>query len=224
MIEGRSENIISFASRASSAPMQILRDMHSYWERLRCGRAIPKRSDIDPRAISPLLEHGFLLERVSPGDIRFRLAGMGIGDLMGMDVRSMPLRALIKPAQRPEFSDSIEQVFNTPEIHTYQLLSEQITQPALNASMILLPLLDDNGAVNRALGALVLDGRVGFAPRRFVMRERLQTSVYGDGVENAIKRYEMPENIVQARPVVAEAPAEFSPPSPKAPHLRLVKS
>ena len=222
MIMHRSENIISFASRATSASMQNLRDMHAYWERLRCGRAIPKRSDVDPREITPLLEHGFLLERVSPGDIRFRLAGMGIGDLMGMDVRSMPLRALIKPDLRPEFSESLEQVFEAPEIHTYQLVSDQVSQSSLKAAMILLPLLDDEGQVNRAIGALAMEGRVGFAPRRFVMTERLRTPIHGAASDTETTRYELPERATK-KPIAAETQAEFTPARANAPFLRLVK-
>lgn len=222
MYDTRSDKIISFASHATSASMTSLRRMHAYWERLRCGRAIPKRSDIDPREITPLLEYGFLLEHVSAGDIRFRLAGMGIGDLMGMDVRSMPLRALIRPAQRPEFSDSLERVFEMPEIHTYQLVSNQATQCTLEAAMIVLPLMDDQGKISRAIGSVALSGQIGFAPRRFEMLERLCTPINGDA-DGKTTRYDVPPRKV-TQPIFAEKQAGFTPAHPKAPYLRLVKS
>lgn len=222
MTSVRTADIISFASRATTAPMQNLRDLHAYWDRLRCGRALPNRSDIDPRDISHLLEHGFLLERVGSGDIRFRLAGMGIGDLMGMDVRGMPLRALINTDQRPEFSESLESIFDGPELHIYHLRSDRRGQDPLKAAMIVLPLLDSDGQISRALGTLVVEGRIGFAPRRFSMVERLRTPLADTSIREDVTRFEVPKPAPAM--VMAEAQAEFIPAHPKAPFLRLVKS
>ena len=42
----------------------------------------------------------------------------------------------------------------------------------LDARMILLPLLDDRGAVTRLLGALEAQGRIGRQPRRFAILEQ----------------------------------------------------
>ncbi len=225
MNDSRSANILSFASRATTAPMKSLREMHSYWDSLRADRSLPRRTDVDPREISHLLESGFLLERMAPGDVRFRLAGMGISDLMGMDVRSMPLRALIKPTQRPEFTESLDDVFTRPEVHTYHLVSEQMAQPALKSAMIILPMLDEDGEVTRALGALVVAGPVGFPPRRFVMAERLRTPIFTRISEEEITLFDVEEEKTP-KPILAlaEEQAEFTPAHPKAPFLRLVKS
>ena len=63
-------------------------------------RAVPMRSDVDPRGIERSLEHAFILERIAPQMARFRLAGMHLTDLMGMEVRGMPTTALFAPAAR----------------------------------------------------------------------------------------------------------------------------
>ena len=75
----------------------MLAEVRGYWEGLRKGSDLPRRDEIDPRGIVGALENTFLLERVAPGVARFRLAGMQLHDLMGMDVRGMPLTALIGP-------------------------------------------------------------------------------------------------------------------------------
>lgn len=158
----------------------ILKDLYAYWESLRAGRAMPLRSEIDPREIMGVLESGFMLERLQPGAVRFRLAGMQLCDLMGMEVRGMMLRSFIAPQDRARFSNSLERVFSTPEVQEYTLVSFDSNHRPLHAQMLILPLKSDSGAIDRAIGCLVTEGVIGLAPRRFEMvnytRTRLSTA------------------------------------------------
>ena len=54
---------------------------------------MPLRSEIDPRGLKGALEYCFVLERIAPGLARLRVAGSHLGDLMGMEVRGMPITA-----------------------------------------------------------------------------------------------------------------------------------
>ena len=92
----------------------MLAEVRAYWEGLRQGTDLPRRDDIDPRGIAGALENTFLLERVAPGIARFRLAGMQLHDLMGMDVRGMPLSSLIEPQGRSRMAEALEAVFAGP--------------------------------------------------------------------------------------------------------------
>ena len=85
--------------------------MEGYWQALRPdGGELPRRADFDPRGIADLLEHTLLLERIAPGQVRIRLAGMAVCDLLGMDVRGMPLSALLVTAARPALGAHMERV------------------------------------------------------------------------------------------------------------------
>ena len=148
----------------------MLAEVRGYWEGLRQGSDLPRRDEIDPRGIVGALENTFLLERVAPGVARFRLAGMQLHDLMGMDVRGMPLTALIDPAGRGRISDQLESVFAGPGSLEVWLEAERgLGRPALEARMLLLPLLGNRGASDLALGCLAIHGAMGRAPRRFVI-------------------------------------------------------
>ncbi|MEM9581999.1 MAG: PAS domain-containing protein [Pseudomonadota bacterium] len=160
-----------------AATQPILAQIRSYWEELRAGRLMPLRSEIDPREMSPFLEVCFVLERQEPGDIRFRLAGMGVNDLMGMEVRGMQLRSLIAPEGRAQFSQQIDTLFTEPEIQVYKLMAEAGNSPPLTANMLLLPLKSDDGEADRAIGCLTTDGIVGIPPRRFNVSELQRTSL-----------------------------------------------
>lgn len=145
--------------------------LRTYWAGLRQGDALPRRADIVPRDIADLLDTTLLVERVAPGVVRARIAGTRLADVMGMDLRGMPLTALMVASDREAFSDELEAVFTRPAQCELWLRSEWgIGRPALDMRMIFLPVLGDSGRVDRALGHAILTGDVGRAPRRFGLR------------------------------------------------------
>lgn len=152
----------------AASPDHIVSEMRRYWEGLRQARAVPNRSDVEPQGIRALLDFAFILERIAPGAARFRLAGRHLVDLMGMEVRGMPVCALLNPDSRGRLSDVLETVFKGPQIAEIAMHSRAAYgRPALNGRMLLLPLKSDLGDVTRALGCLVGDGEIGRGPRRF---------------------------------------------------------
>jgi hypothetical protein len=143
-------------------------EVRDYWEALRRGRDLPYRSEIDPRGIERALEYAFVLERVAPQVARFRLAGLHLSDLMGMEVRGMPLTSFFTPKARQEVSDILQTVFSGPKTAELTLKAEPgFGKPEMQARMIILPLRSDLGDVSRALGCLMAEGPIGRAPRRF---------------------------------------------------------
>lgn len=142
--------------------------LRAYWQSRREGSRLPSRTEIDPRAIGADLEYSFILERVAPGVARFRVAGMHLCDLMGMEVRAMPLSTLIAPESRPQFAKALEAVFATPAVLNAELTSPAgFGKPALTARLLLMPLRSGQGEVGHGLGCLVAEGIAGRTPRRF---------------------------------------------------------
>jgi len=145
-----------------------LRAFRAHWEACRRGADVPMRADIDPRGIEPLISSAFIAERIAPGVVRLRVAGVHLNDLMGMEVRGMPLATFIAPEDRDGFALRVVDLFDGPAVLRLALRSRRgIGRPALGATMMLLPLRSDLGDISRALGCLVADGPVGRAPRRF---------------------------------------------------------
>ncbi|ALI54419.1 PAS domain-containing protein [Celeribacter marinus] len=161
-------NVVSMMPRRAEMIFPALKDVEAYWEGLRNGRPIPSRGDIDPRGMQSALEYAFILERIAPGVARFRLAGMHLTDLMGMEVRGMPLTAMFTPEARTQISAALEAVCETPNVTTITLKSSGgMGRPALEAQLLLCPLKSDLGDVNRVLGCLQSKGDIGRQPRRF---------------------------------------------------------
>lgn len=145
-----------------------LSQVEAYWESLRGDRPAPLRSEIDPRGIDSALEFAFILERISPGIARFRLAGMHLNDLMGMEVRGMPLTSFFRSDARHGIGEAMEHVFEQPakvalDLHGH----DESGEASLKGHMLLLPLRSDLGDISRALGCFVTEGAPGKAPHRF---------------------------------------------------------
>ena len=161
-------NVIAMTQQKSNTGFSPLAQIEAYWEDLRGGRLMPNRAEIDPRGIETALEYAFIVERIAPGIARLRIAGSHLSDLMGMEVRGMPLTSFITAASRRQLGDTLEEVFETPATCTLSLVSNSAPgMPELEARMILMPLKSDLGDVSRILGGLVAVGELGRSPRRF---------------------------------------------------------
>lgn len=230
-ISDRIGNVIYMGGPKAEPGFRKVRAVEAYWEALRAGSGVPRRSDVEPRGIESALENAFILERIAPGLARLRIAGMHLSDLMGMEVRGMPVSSFILPASRAGFGEALERVTAGPARVTLTLEAETgLGKPPLDGRMVLLPLQSDLGDVSRVLGCFETRGRIGRGPRRF------------DVIETALEPIALaPPGADAAAPAPAtleghgfrEAQARFdgingagARPSrrPGAPYLRLIKT
>jgi hypothetical protein len=145
--------------------------LRAYWTAQRAGGDVPRRADIDPRKIAALLPDVFVAERIAPGLARMRVAGLHLSDLMGMEVRGMPISALIEPGDRDQLADLLVDLFDRPATLDLDLVSVGgLGRSQLHGRLILLPLRSDLGDISRALGCLVADDAPGRTPRRFFIK------------------------------------------------------
>jgi hypothetical protein len=153
------------------AGSSALEEVRAYWEALRENGRLPKRRDIDPRGLAGTLEQVFLIERIGFGHARFRLTGNLFHDIMGMDVRGMPLSTLFEPMARARLKPVLEDIFESATALHLGLEAERgIGRPALEGKMLILPLRTDSGEPQIALGVLDTQGVLGRTPRRFTLR------------------------------------------------------
>lgn len=217
-------NVIDMTGFIAENRFRSLIEVEAYWEGLRVGCDLPRRADIDPRGIENALEYAFVLERIAPGLARLRIAGMHLNDLMGMEVRGMPISAMLPPCERAGFSRTLEAAMSTPAVARLTLSAETgIGKPPLEGRMLLLPLLSDMGEITRVLGCFETVGQLGRAPRRFnVAQTDLRSLPDLEPVEG------MKASPVSRQPEAgfAEAPRRFERPrSGERPgYLRLVKN
>lgn len=234
-IEKQGGNVITMSGYRREPGFRALRQVDAYWQALRRGRDMPTRSDIDPRGIEDALEYAFILERIAPGLARLRIAGAHLSDVMGMEVRGMPISAFVAPVGRRGFCETLEQVMAGPATARLTMQAEHgIGKPPLAARMLLLPLRSDFGEITRVLGCFESDGAIGRAPRRFNIlgTELVEIETPARGPVPATAQPDR-QNMRPAPEAAgfAEPPAPFRPrcgnrgtDAGRARHLKLVKS
>ncbi|MEM9969216.1 MAG: PAS domain-containing protein [Pseudomonadota bacterium] len=217
-------NIIDISSFQATAGYQKIAQIEAYWEALRGNRIAPKRAEIDPRGIEDALAHAFIVERTALGVGKLRIAGCHLSDLMGMEIRGMPLAALFTSATRKELTALLEEAFQTPAVIHASLTSfEAANRPYLDGRLILLPLQSDLGDISRILGCLVTKGNIGEPPRRFTLKSHeIRPLIDRDPgwhmAPTPAARPSLPPSGFQ------EPATPFSAAARAAPYLRLVKS
>ncbi|MFG6579745.1 PAS domain-containing protein [Sulfitobacter sp. 1A13191] len=221
------QNVVAMSDHRTHVGYGPVAQVEAYWEALRGNRLMPRRSDIDPRGIEQALEYAFILERVAVGVGRLRIAGGHLRDLMGMEVRGMPITAFFGTQSRPRVSEALEEVFQMPGQITLHLgAAASYGRPALTGRMLLLPLKSDLGDVSRVLGCLVVLGEIGQTPRRFDLAQATRHSAFG-GVAKPVRHADpLQQPLLPRETGFAEPKASFTaaPSGDIPPYLRLVKS
>jgi hypothetical protein len=132
-----------------------LAQARAYWEGLRQDGQLPPRRAIDPRGLVGVLDRVCLADRIGRGIAQIRIAGSGLSDFAGADVRGLPLSCLFAADSRGLLAEALEQVFTAPAVAELDLGSDRAAGGMI-ARLLLLPLADEAGA------KLVL-GVIGFA-------------------------------------------------------------
>ena len=154
----------------------MLSSLKTYWDRLRAGRVAPYRAEIDPRQFESALENMFIIEKLAPDNMRIRLAGMKICEMMGMEVRGMQPGFLIDEADRIRFDRLFNVVMTEPAVVELKLAAPN-RAGTYRATMLMMPLRSDFGDINRVIGCTSGDGDLFAPPLAFSIEDVAVTPV-----------------------------------------------
>lgn len=223
---GRFRNVVSIGMRGTAMTFPAVAQIDAYWEGLRQGRPMPARTEVDPRGMEGALEYAMLMEVVAPGVARIRVSGLHMGDLLGMEVRGMPITAFFEPEDRTQLSALVDLVAAGRHVVEATLSSSGgIGRPPLDARLYLAPLEAERDKRPRLLACLQSRGDIGRTPRRFKIADYHKRRI----VASAGGAFTTPTPAPAAeikQQAFAEPAASFeaAAPSSERPHLRLVKS
>lgn len=159
---------------------KALARIEAYWTQMRAGRLVPSRAEIDPRGLEGVLGHAFILERLTTGLARLRIAGSHMTDILGMEARGLPLSTIFAPGSREMLADALEAVFDEPATVRFSVGSGSgFGRPELAGGIVLLPLRSDLGDITRVLGGISLTGGIGRTPRRLEITGQSRRSLVG---------------------------------------------
>jgi hypothetical protein len=182
----------------------MISSLKTYWDRLRAGRIAPYRAEIDPRQFESALENMFIIEKLAPDNMRVRLAGMKVCEMMGMEVRGMQPGALIDENDRVRFDRLLNVVMTEPAVVELKLAAPN-RAGVYRASMLLMPLRSDFGDINRVIGCTSGEGDLFAPPLIFAIEDVAVSPVEQNQTAE-------PKALM---PGFAEAQSEFAAPAPR---------
>jgi len=128
--------------------------LFAYWDSLRDGRPAPDRSDIDPRAIGPILGDTFVLEGDLGGTLPYRLAGSRVCSLFAREMKGEGFTALFTPAGREAFHRGLSNALAAQVGLSVAVTGTSIAGREVELEMTVLPLVHRGRLGARLIGTL----------------------------------------------------------------------
>jgi hypothetical protein len=122
-----------------------------YWDRLRRGRALPDRRDLEPADMAPVLGQLILLETFA-GSVSFRLAGTRFTRQLGRETRGTSAATIWRGHDRARFEALIRTLVSMPGgamITADMIIADR---PPTPFEFLVLPMTFRSEAVTRFLG------------------------------------------------------------------------
>lgn len=172
----------------------ILDNLQDHWEGLREGKLPPFRSEISPRHLLETLDTLFILEMLAPDDIRVRIAGVKVCEMMGREVRGQTPLSFFDGNARGRFAAVMTDVLNRPTVARLGLETCDSLGNCATAEMILLPLRSDFGDVTRMIGCVTVPDGGYTAPLHYKIN-----TVDLEGVAKPARRKKQPQGFAEAK-------------------------
>jgi len=124
----------------------------SYWRRLRGERSLPRKDEIDPRAIKDHLAFSFLVQRDGEDRFIFRLAGTGLCELFGQELKGHNFLHYWADEARSAARTAFIRVANLNVPTVAVCVAETADLRAMRGEMILVPFEGERGEGTLMLG------------------------------------------------------------------------
>ena len=128
------------------------RALYEYWQSAKGSQEVPSRTNIEPRGLKEVLPWVFILEHVDRELSPFRLAGTGLCDQYGQELRGTNFLSLWLGDCRRTMRSLIDNVVLMPAGAFIEFEAQSRLHGRTSGEIVLLPLCDANGDVHQVLG------------------------------------------------------------------------
>lgn len=128
--------------------------LYTYWNELRGDRLAPRRFDIEPSQIAKVLPHTFILERIDPDTLRFRLAGTRLCEQFGRELRSENFLEIWSAEDRLTMQRQLAVMARHGAVGAFDVQVTGADKTKHLFEMIVLPLIHSGNTIDRFLGAI----------------------------------------------------------------------
>ena len=126
--------------------------LYDYWREARGRFAVPRRDAIEPRGLKSVLPWVFILDHVDLELTVFRLAGTGVCDFYGRELRGENFLSQWTGDCRRTVRSLIQNVVMMPTPSTFEFTAEGANGRLLSGDIMLLPMESADGELQQVLG------------------------------------------------------------------------
>ncbi len=128
--------------------------LYAYWNEVRRGRLAPRRFDIEPARVAPILAETLILERVDAGTYPFRLAGTRICEQFGAEFRGSNFLDLWNKDDRALLAKKLALMAEQGGVAVIDFEGRAGEGRTAKFEALLLPLFHAQPTVDRFLGSI----------------------------------------------------------------------
>jgi len=187
-----------------------------YWSRLRNGRDVPDQTDIDPRAIKRMLSHVFILDVINPARPIYRLAGTGLCERFGMELKGTGFLAHWEGQSGIALNSLLKQALKTRQPVCLSSIGATADCGMVELETILAPISFNGDEPVRFVGLTQVLSDMALLAGRPIAFQRL--------VASQLVREDEPLSAMTLPPPPPPVQMQRNHGHPRAPHLRLVVS
>jgi hypothetical protein len=128
--------------------------MFSYWNKVRGNRTTPRRFEIEPAKIASVLSSTFILERFDAEVYRYRLAGTGVCEIFGAELRGTNFLDGWSSPDRLALIRHLAALAKQGAVENIQMEAAAAARQSTPFEVLLLPLRHTGEEIDRVLGSL----------------------------------------------------------------------
>lgn len=128
--------------------------LYAYWNEIRGTRQAPRRFEIEPARLAPILPEAFILERLDASSYRFRLAGTRLCEYFGMEFRGRNFMDLWGQSDGLAVGHTLSRVADRGAVALLELEARGPSGRTVHFEALIAPLSQSNSVIDRFLGAM----------------------------------------------------------------------
>ena len=157
---------------------QTSKTLYAYWNEIRGTRRAPKRFEVEPARLAPILPDAFILERLDATTYRFRLAGTKLCELFGMEFRGRDFLDFWSDSDSLAIGHALGRVADRGAVALLELEARGPSGRIDHFEALIAPLTQTNSVIDRFIGVMSTTDNahwLGSEPlsERFLLRHEL---------------------------------------------------
>ena len=141
--------------------------LYEYWDEIRKGKKIPRKSDFNPMKIKSILAETAIMERIDEDTVVYRLAGTALTERAGMDLTGINTLKTFPEYIREDMSSAYRKSAEKPCAGYHKVISNYAENTSFQLDCLYLPMSDNDGVARYHIVLMYIANKDDYRVARF---------------------------------------------------------